>query len=200
MAWNLAGTLYENCSCDAICPCTWSNLARRATNDDCRGVLLFEIDAGGIGEIDMSGTTCALVIQAPALMTDGNLKIGVIIGDDASDEQADGLSQVFSGSLGGPLGEMGPMIGEFLGVERLPVSVSHDGHRHHITIGDVIDYDLVEELSPEGKQVELTNIVIHAAGPTLGLAQANAVSNSPFGITWSGDGLAGFSNGFSWAA
>jgi hypothetical protein len=95
---------------------------------------------------------------------------------------------------------MAPLIGEFLGVERLAVSVSHDGHSHHVIIGDVADYELAEELSPEGRQVELKNIVTHAAGPTLGLARGNSISNRPFGITWGGDGLAGFTNSFSWAA
>ena len=26
MAWTLEGTYFENCSCDTICPCTWSGL------------------------------------------------------------------------------------------------------------------------------------------------------------------------------
>src|SRR5207245_5518407 len=40
MSWKLEGDYYENCSCDAICPCTWSNLAHKATRDDyCRFAL-----------------------------------------------------------------------------------------------------------------------------------------------------------------
>src|SRR6476661_3113691 len=40
MSWKLEGDFYENCSCDAICPCTWSNLAHKATRDDyCRFAL-----------------------------------------------------------------------------------------------------------------------------------------------------------------
>ena len=47
MSWKLAGDFYENCSCDAICPCTWSNLAHKATRDDyCRFALAFEVDDG----------------------------------------------------------------------------------------------------------------------------------------------------------
>jgi hypothetical protein len=162
-------------------------------------VLLFEVEDGVIDGVDVSATMCALVIHGPALLTEGNIKMGLIIGDDACDEQVDGLGRVFSGELGGRLAEMGLLIGEFLGVERLPVSVSHDGHNHHVAIGDVVDYDLVEELSPEGAQVELTNVV-HPAGPTLDVAHADAVTNNAFGISWSGDGLSSFSNAFSWAA
>ena len=44
MAWELEGVYVENCNCDAICPCTWSNLARGATYDDCRATLGFRIE------------------------------------------------------------------------------------------------------------------------------------------------------------
>jgi hypothetical protein len=200
MSWNLEGTFYENCSCDAICPCTWSNMARRATNDDCRAALLFEVDNGSVDGVDVSGTACMLVIQTPAMMPEGNWKAGLIIGDIATDEQAEGLTQVFSGQAGGPPAGLAPLIGEFLGVERLPVTVSHDDNRHHVVIGDVIDYQLAMEQSPEGQQVQVTNIVVHPAGPDLDVAQASDVANRPFGIEWSGQGLSGFSNRFAWAA
>ena len=200
MSWTLEGTFYENCSCDAICPCTWSNMARRATNDDCRAALLFEVDRGAIDGVDVSGTSCMLLIQTPAMMPEGNWKAGLIIDDGASEEQVEALGQVFSGGLGGPPAAVAPLIGEFMGIERLPVSVEHDGGRHHVVIGDVIDYQLSKEATPEGDPVQLTNIVVHPAGPTLDVAHVDQVSNRPFGIEWSGDGLSGFSNAFSWAA
>ncbi len=30
MAWRLDGTYFESCSCDAVCPCTWSALTAKA--------------------------------------------------------------------------------------------------------------------------------------------------------------------------
>lgn len=200
MSWSLEGTFYENCSCDAICPCTWSNMARRATNDDCRAALLFEIDRGSIEDVDVSGRACVLVIQTPAMMPDGNWKAGLIIDASATDAQVDVLSRVFGGQLGGPPAGLAPLIGEFLGVERLAVNVEHDGNRHHVRIGDALDYQLTKSVTPDGEQVQLTNIVVHPGGPTLDVATVDAARNSPFGITWSGDGLSGFSNGFAWAA
>ena len=43
MAWRLDGTYFESCSCDAVCPCTWSALTAKATLDRCRALsgLLF---------------------------------------------------------------------------------------------------------------------------------------------------------------
>lgn len=198
--WDLSGTFYENCSCDAICPCTWSNMARVATHDDCRAALMFDIDEGAIDGVDVAGTTCVMVAQTPASMPEGNWRVGLVVSDHATDEQVDALTKVFSGSAGGPPAGLAPLIGEFLGVEKLPVSISHDGGRHHVTIGEAIDYQLTKQVSPDGDQVQLSNIAVHPGGPTLDVAVVDAVSADAFGITWSGDGLSGFSNSFTWAA
>ena len=53
MGWSVEGMYYENCSCDAVCPCTWSNMTRGATNDDCRVALLFEVDKGSVDGVDV---------------------------------------------------------------------------------------------------------------------------------------------------
>ena len=200
MAWNLAGTFYENCSCDAICPCTWSNMARAATNDDCRAALLFDIESGDVDGVDVSGTSVLMVIQTPPMMLEGDWKAGLVIDDAASDAQVEALVGVFSGALGGPPGALGPLIGEFLGVERLPVSVTSEGNRRHVVVGDVADYQLTKQVTPDGAQVQLTNIIAHPASATLDVAHADSVAMNVFGISWSGDGRSGFSNGFSWAA
>lgn len=200
MSWMLEGTFYENCSCDAICPCTWSNMAKEATNDDCRVALLFQVDRGEIDGVDVSGTTTVMIAQTPPLMPQGDWKAGLIVSEEATDEQTEALTRVFSGALGGPPAGLAPLIGEFLGVEKLPVSVSVDGRSAHVQVGEALDYHLTKQVSPEGDQVQLSNITVHPGGPTLDVAEIDGAANSAFGISWSGDGLSGFSNPFSWAA
>ena len=200
MSWTMEGTFYENCSCDAICPCTWSNMAKEATNDDCRVALLFQVDSGAVDGVDVSGTTTVMVALTPALMPAGDWKAGLIVDDGASAAQVEALTKVFTGALGGPPSGLTPLIGEFLGVEQLPVTITVDGDHRHIRIGDAIDYQMTKQRSPEGDQVQLTNITVHPGGPTLDVAQIDHASNEAFGIGWSGDGLSGFSNPFRWAA
>src|SRR6266568_1093398 len=74
MAWTLQGTYFENCSCDTICPCTWSGLTAKATHDRCKAMLAFHIDRGEIEGVDVSGLTFALVADTPPVMSDGNWK------------------------------------------------------------------------------------------------------------------------------
>ena len=62
----MEGDFYENCSSDAICPCTWSNLARKATRDDyCRLALAF--DDGEIEGVDVSGRSFVMIADTPPI-------------------------------------------------------------------------------------------------------------------------------------
>lgn len=199
MAWSMEGTFFENCSCDAICPCTWSNMTRKATHDYCRAALAFQVERGEVDGTDVSGRTMLVVLETPPMMLEGGWKVGAFVDDAADDAQLAALTRVISGEAGGPLAALGPLIGEFLGIERAPITITSDGKRHHVEVGDVIDFSSEQMLTESGEPVELTNIVVHPAGPSLAVAPASA-KNAPFGFAWQGEGLSGFSNRFSWAA
>jgi len=82
MSWSLQGDFYENCSCEAICPCTWSNLAHQATRDDyCRFALAFDVESGDIEGVDVSGQSFVMIADTPPNMADGNWRVGVIVDD-----------------------------------------------------------------------------------------------------------------------
>src|SRR5258707_8796170 len=88
MAWSLEGTYFENCSCDTICPCTWSGLTAHATHDRCLAMLAFHIDRGDVEGVDVAGLTFALVVDTPPVMSDGGWKLGVVMDSAATEEQA----------------------------------------------------------------------------------------------------------------
>jgi hypothetical protein len=198
MAWQLSGNFYENCSCDAICPCAWSNMAHRATQDYCRFALVFEIERGEIEGTNVSGTTFVMIGDAPPLMTDGNWRVGVVVDEGASEEQVQKLGQVISGELGGPPAAMGPLLGEFLGIERGPIAIERKNGTHHVKAGNFVDYS-GERSTTDGEQVTLGPVAFHPAGPTLGVAPVSSSTVSAFGIEYSGQDLSGFANAFSWS-
>ena len=47
MSWRIAGSYFETCSCDVVCPCT-ASLSLGATNDYCRVVLVFHVKEGDV--------------------------------------------------------------------------------------------------------------------------------------------------------
>jgi hypothetical protein len=200
MAWRLAGSYFETCSCDVVCPCT-ASLSFGATNDYCRVVLVFHVKDGEVEGVDVSGLTVAAVADTPKVMTEGNWRIGVFIDAAASDEQAEKLGGVFSGALGGPMEALGPLIGENLGVERAPIEVHEDGVKHSVRIGDAVDFE-IEDIVPfgveSGEAAKLTGI-FHPAGPDLTVAHATRSRIDAFGISY--EGKSAFSRSeFAWAA
>lgn len=149
MSWNLKGSYAETCSCELMCPCNTS-LDHGATYDYCRVVLAWDIREGQVEGTDVGGRRVVLIADTPKVMTDGNWRLGVFIDDGASDEQFDKLVQVYGGQLGGPMAALGPLVGEMLGVERAPITISGDGLRHGVRVGDVIDFE-IEDIVPFGK-------------------------------------------------
>ena len=200
MAWKLDGSYFETCSCDVMCPCT-ASLALGATKDRCNATLVFHIKSGEVEGVDVSGLTVAAIADTPKVMSDGNWRLGVVIDEAASEEQADKLGAVFSGALGGPMAAVEPLVGENLGVERLPIEVKEDGLKHSVRIGEAIDFE-VEDVVPvgveTGEPAKLTGI-FHPAGSELTVAHATRSKINAFGIQY--EGKSGFSNSqFSWAA
>jgi hypothetical protein len=202
MAWKLEGRYFENCSCDVVCPCT-ASLALGADNDYCRVVLAFHVDSGEVDGVDLSGLTLAAVADTPKFMHEGNWRMGVLIDDAASDEQAEKLGAVFSGQLGGPMQALSGLIGEQLGVERVPMEFSSDGGHHQLKIGDrgtVAVTDVVPFGVENGQPAQLSD-VFHPVGSELTISKGDEDSGlSAFGISVQSAGKAGFSHKFSWAA
>ncbi|HET6550672.1 MAG TPA: DUF1326 domain-containing protein [Solirubrobacter sp.] len=200
MAWNVTGSYAETCSCELMCPCNLS-FDHGATYDYCRASLVFDIREGEVEGTDIGGRKVAVIIDTPKVMTDGNWRLGMFIDDQASDEQADKLAQVFGGRLGGPMGGLAPLVGEVLGIERVPIEVSDDGLRHGVRVGDAIDFE-IEDIVPfgieSGEPVRFAGM-FHPAGSDLTMAEAKRSRINAFGIEY--EGKTGLSTStFSWSA
>src|SRR5258708_3966805 len=135
MAWRLDGNYFESCSCDAVCPCTWSAFTAKATLDRCRALLAYHVDSGEINGVDVSDLTFALFLDTPPVMIEGNWRVGVYLDDTASDSQAEQLGAVLSGQLGGPPGQPGALFGATVGVGKTPVHFSWGGRGHPLRDG-----------------------------------------------------------------
>ena len=200
MSWNLTGSYFETCSCELMCPCNLS-FDHGATYDYCRVVLVFDIREGEVEGTDIGGVKLAVVAETPKVMTDGNWKLGVFVDENATDEQADKIVQVFTGQLGGPMAGLAPLVGEMLGVERAAIEVEEDGLRHSVRIGDSVDFE-IEDIVPfgveTGEPVRFAGM-FHPVASDLTMAEAKRSRINAFGIEYEGKtGLS--SSEFSWAA
>jgi hypothetical protein len=156
--------------------------------DYCRIVMVFNVADGDVEGVDVDGVGLAMVVDSPKVMTGGNWKVGLYVSDSASDEQTEAIGKVFSGQLGGPPAALGPLLGEFLGVEKAPMEISEDGLVHSIKIGDAVDIE-VEDVVPfgagSGEPARMTNL-FHPAGSTLTISKSNRATVNAFGIEYEG--------------
>ena len=148
MAWRIAGSYAATCSCNLICPCPVDGVPTSADNE-CRGFLVFSVKEGSLDETDLSGVNFALYNHFPSNLTAGNWKVGVVIDEGASDEQANALERIVKGEEGGPFGELSNFFGEYLGTERDSVTLS-DGDRPSASIGSSSETTFEPLEGPDG--------------------------------------------------
>lgn len=200
MSWKLDGTYFENCNCTFACPCSVTSFASPGTEDRCQVILNYHVAKGEIDGVDVSGHSVSVVADAPPKMLDGNWRVGLLIDDKASKEQADKLAGVFSGQMGGPMAALAPLIGEVLGIEQHPIEYGDSGHKHHVKIGQDISVE-VEDYTPEGF-TEPTKLVgvFHPSNTTLTIARPTESKIKAFGMEFHNSGKSAFSAPFHWSA
>jgi hypothetical protein len=199
MSWNVEGTYFENCNCTFACPCSVTTFASPGTEDRCQVVLAFHVTRGTIDGVDVAGHSVAVVADAPARMLDGNWRVGLIIDDKASKEQADKLAGVFSGQMGGPMAGLAPLIAQVLGIEQKPIEYGDSGHKHHLKIGNEIAIE-VEDYIPQGMSEPTRLVGIgHPANTTLTIARPTTSRIKAFGMEFHNEGRSAFSAPYSWS-
>lgn len=142
------------------------------------------------------------LVDSPQVMSEGSWRLGVLLDDQVSDEQADRLAAVFGGQLGGPMEALTPLVGGQLGVERVPMEVAHENGTHCIKVGGDGRLE-VQEIMPLGKEnVEPARFVgiLRPAGDDFAIAKATWLRISAFGIEFDGPGRSAFASPFGWAA
>ena len=145
MAYRIAGTYVAACNCAGVCPCPVDG-APTGDDGECRGALVFGIKDGNLDDVELAGVNFALYNWFPSNLTAGNWKVGIVVDEGASDEQAQAVEQIVSGDAGGPFGEFKPLIGEYVGMERASVDVTDNS----ISVAGKTDITFEPYTGPDG--------------------------------------------------
>ncbi|HEV8616219.1 MAG TPA: DUF1326 domain-containing protein [Methylomirabilota bacterium] len=199
--WQISGDYSESCSCDFVCPCLLSNFAAKPTHGHCYFAMGFQVERGRYGDVALDGVAFAIVGRTPGVMGEGNWSVGLIVDSRANAGQRDAITGIVSGQAGGPMAALGPLIGNFLGVESKPIRFEKRGMRRSVSIADALDQTV--EGVPSAANPNETLVIDHTAHPAnarLALAKATTSHLSAFGLTW--DDASGRNNGhfapFAW--
>jgi hypothetical protein len=192
----------ETCNCTYLCPCISSNLEARPTEGDCKVAVAMRIDDGEKDGVNLGGLSFIVFIHSPKAMGEGNLTVGLIVDDGASDAQLEAISAIATGAAGGPMAALGPLVERVAGVEKRPIRFGVDGMKRTVKAGELIDQECEGVPGPASpaEPIYLDNTG-HPVSAKLALAKAKHSSFHAFGFDW--DDSSGSRNGhfapFSWA-
>ncbi len=156
MAYQLEGRLLEVCTCNVLCPC-W--VGEDPDGGTCDGTLAWHVDKGTINGTDVSDRTIVILCHIPGNILKGNWKVRVYVDDRATPEQKQGLLDVWTGKLGGPVADLAQLVGEVVAVEDVPITFEVAGANRTLKIGDAIYAELEPFKGATGEQTALHDTV-----------------------------------------
>ena len=199
--WQITGQYMETCNCAFLCPCIPSNLTARPTEGDCKAAITMCIDKGAKDGIKLDGLSFVVMMHSPGAMGEGNITVGLIVDDAASDHQVEAISAIATGSAGGPMAALAPLVGRIAGVERRPIRFEIEGLNRSMRAGELVHQacEGVASVADPNQAVCVDNTA-HPVNSRLSLAKAKRSSFHVFGIDW--DDATGTRNGhfapFAW--
>ncbi len=137
--WALKGELVLSCNCTVFCPCVLSLGNHPPTEGYCQTWAGFRIDEGHYGETDLSGLNLGLVMEIPGYMSRGNWTVGLFLDERASIYAEKAIGKIFSGKAGGTTGLLSILVGDFLGIQRVPMTYEVEGKTRIFQIPKIID-------------------------------------------------------------
>jgi len=139
--WEFSGDYFENCNCDVVCPCLVSKaapLTARPTEGVCNVPIAFHIDSGKYGDVALNGLNVVLAVHTPGPMGEGNWSVAAYIDERADDRQTEALGVIFTGVAGGPMEAFAPLIGNNLGVKKVPITYRVTGKTRSAEISGIL--------------------------------------------------------------
>jgi hypothetical protein len=200
--WQITGQYMETCNCAFLCPCIISNLAARPTEGECKAAVAMRIDKGEKDGVKLDGLSFVVMMHSPGAMGEGNMTVGLIVDDTATDQQVEAITAIATGSSGGPMAALAPLVGKMAGIERRPIRFELDGLNRSLSAGELVEQaceGVASATNPD--QAICIDNTAHPVNSRLSLAKAKRSSFHAFGIDW--EDATGTRNGhfapFAWA-
>ncbi|MEJ7801742.1 MAG: DUF1326 domain-containing protein [Ilumatobacter sp.] len=147
MSWNVSGSFFEACNCEAICPCI---VLSPPTTGECTALVGWHIDEGAFDGLELAGLNVAIAVHSAGHMATTPWRAAVYLDDRATEEQSSALGAIFSGASGGHPAVLGAHIGEVLGVAIAPIAFDIDGSSRALRIGEVADVKVTAIATGQG--------------------------------------------------
>jgi len=160
-AWAISGTYLESCNCDPICPCrtVGGRKGGRSTHGVCMGVLSWEVQDGGRGDVSLAGLRVVLALKYDDDEAGSPWDYVLFLDDRADADQRRLLEAIFMGELGGAPEQQFPWVfkpGRPIGTRIAPIELDHSEKRGWFRAGNEVT---VRVGKPVADQVPVTCII-----------------------------------------
>jgi hypothetical protein len=141
MTWQIRGTYFESCNCDAICPCRRIDgvPGGRSTHGVCLGVLSWLIETGSAGDVDLSGLPVAMAIRYSDDEPGSPWTWILYLDERATPDQRAALEAIFAGRSHGDAKGHFPWTwkaSDLVAVRAVAIEVDHTRRRQLLRIRD----------------------------------------------------------------
>ncbi len=201
--WQIEGDYFENCNCDIVCPCLFSAgapMTAQPTAGACEVPFAFHIERGSFGDVSLDGLNVVVIFRTPGVMAEGNASVALYLDERADDRQREGLQAIFTGTVGGPIGALAPLISTVLGVKPVPITFTKDGLQRRVEIPGImrVGVHAAPSMNPDGA------IMASNAHPFNMEALALAVGDEgnrweDYGMRWDNSGKNGHYAAIRWS-
>jgi hypothetical protein len=169
--WQARGLLFENCSCQLVCP-GHMHFSQACTHERCLGYWAVRIDEGTYGDVPLAGLKGLLAFDCPQHMIEGNWTEVAIIDEAASPEQRKALEAILTGQAGGAWALLAKFVSRRLETRFLPIELTEEPQTKRARIPGLLDASITEIRGRDRtRPVTFDNIFnqIHASTQTLAL-------------------------------
>jgi hypothetical protein len=182
-AWTLRGELALSCSCTLFCPCVISLGQHLPTEGHCQTWAGIRIDEGRLGDVDLTGVKVGLFAEIPGHMARGNWTAALFVDEQASIYAVKALTRIFTGRAGGSTRLLSILVGNFLGVQQLPITYRTEGETRIVQIGNIVDGAVTPIPGRNSGNVVIRNSEYWIA-PDITVARADKSRFRAFGRNW----------------
>ncbi len=154
--WAFEADYLQACSCAYGCPCEFQ---APPTEGYCEGNGFWHIRQGHFRDVPLDGLTFGFALHAPGALHEGNLKLCLVVDEQADERQREAILEIASGQAGGmPFEAIATLVGEMLEPQYVPFETHLDGVNSSMKIGDVMEIALAPIINPVTQEPESIRI------------------------------------------
>lgn len=188
ISWEIIGEMVLACNCDLFCPCVTSLGKAPPTYGYCQTWAALKIHQGFAGDETLDGINVAFMLDIPGRMSEGNWTAALYIDERANEAVVEHLTSILTGEQGGPPTVLGILVGNFIGVRQVPISIFKEGKEWKVEIPKIINGTVfpVAGKNPD-EDIVITN-TRYWIGSDVHVSQSNKSHFRDYGRNWDFNG------------